>query len=232
MISKIKDLARSHVKDSVYAANDGIITTFAVVAGAVGASLSPFVVLALGFASLFADGFSMAVGNYVGTRSESDQFSRELAREKKEFTKSVKEVQQEAKTFLLDKGYEEKDARDMAVLMVKNKNFFFDIMISHRLGISYRDVRYALRAATVTFLAFIVAGSAPLIPYVIFSGEKVDTNFIWACVFTGAALFIVGALRTTFSEKKWYNGGAEMLWVGGVAAVISYGVGYGIQYII
>lgn len=60
------------VRDSVFAANDGIVTTFAVVAGSLGASLSSNIVLILGFANLFADGFSMAAGNYLGIKSENE----------------------------------------------------------------------------------------------------------------------------------------------------------------
>lgn len=59
-----------YIRDIVYAANDGVVTTFAVVAGVQGASLSPLAVLALGFANLAADGLSMAVGNYLGIKSE------------------------------------------------------------------------------------------------------------------------------------------------------------------
>ena len=58
------------IEDFVYGATDGAVTTFAVVAGVVGASLSPSIVLILGFANLFADGFSMAVGNYLEQISE------------------------------------------------------------------------------------------------------------------------------------------------------------------
>lgn len=60
----------SLMKASVYGANDGIITTFAVMAGVVGAQLSPNVVIILGFANLFADGLSMGLGDYLGEKSE------------------------------------------------------------------------------------------------------------------------------------------------------------------
>lgn len=60
----------SYLRDAVFAANDGIITTFAVVAGAAGASFDVGIVIILGFANLLADGFSMASGNYLGTKSE------------------------------------------------------------------------------------------------------------------------------------------------------------------
>jgi vacuolar iron transporter family protein len=61
---------RHYIRDIVYAANDGVVTTFAVVAGVRGAGLSAPVVLALGFANLAADGLSMGVGNYLGIKSE------------------------------------------------------------------------------------------------------------------------------------------------------------------
>lgn len=59
-----------YLADAVFAASDGIVTTFAVVAGSAGASLSSNIVLILGFANLLADGFSMAAGNYLGVKSE------------------------------------------------------------------------------------------------------------------------------------------------------------------
>jgi VIT1/CCC1 family predicted Fe2+/Mn2+ transporter len=62
--------AGRHIKDVVYGANDGIVTTFAVVAGVTGGRLSLEVVLTIGLASLLADGFSMAASDYLGTRSE------------------------------------------------------------------------------------------------------------------------------------------------------------------
>ena len=66
---KIHDKA-SLIRDIVIAGNDGVVTTFAVVAGSLGASLSPSVVLILGFANLFADGLSMSTGAYLGVKSE------------------------------------------------------------------------------------------------------------------------------------------------------------------
>ena len=60
------------LRDTVFGINDGIITTFAVVAGAAGANLASNVILILGFANLFADAISMAAGNYLGIKSENE----------------------------------------------------------------------------------------------------------------------------------------------------------------
>jgi len=61
-----------YLSDAVFAASDGVVTTFAVVAGSAGASLDQSIVLILGFANLFADGFSMAAGNFLGSKSEME----------------------------------------------------------------------------------------------------------------------------------------------------------------
>jgi VIT1/CCC1 family predicted Fe2+/Mn2+ transporter len=66
---EVARLSRHYLPDLVYGANDGIITTFAVVSGVVGASLSETVILILGFANLLADGFSMGASNYLARRS-------------------------------------------------------------------------------------------------------------------------------------------------------------------
>jgi len=63
-------MARHYIRDLVYGANDGIITTFAVVAGVAGGSLSTRAVLIVGVANLLADGLSMGAGNYLGIRAE------------------------------------------------------------------------------------------------------------------------------------------------------------------
>lgn len=67
---------RRHLRDLVFGAVDGTVTTFAVVAGAVGANLGGGVVIILGVANLIADGFSMAVSNYLGTHAEQRQPER------------------------------------------------------------------------------------------------------------------------------------------------------------
>lgn len=75
-------IARHYIRDMVYGANDGIITTFAVVAGVTGGSLSPRAVLIVGAANLFADGLSMGVGNYLSIRSnESARAAEDLPEE-------------------------------------------------------------------------------------------------------------------------------------------------------
>ena len=87
-----------YLKDAVYGANDGIVTTFAVIAGVAGAALSPVVVIILGIANLLADGFSMAASNFLSSRSERDFYMRERATREWE-TENPKPIRSAAITF-------------------------------------------------------------------------------------------------------------------------------------
>lgn len=78
---RIPAAGRHYLPDLVYGANDGIITTFAVVCGVVGADLSVSVILILGFANLVADGFSMGASNFLARRSYADEAERADGRE-------------------------------------------------------------------------------------------------------------------------------------------------------
>lgn len=79
----LRALTQHYLKDLVYGANDGIITTFAVVSGVAGAQLDPRIVLILGFANLLADGFSMGASNFLSIRSD-EAVRRVSGREPKE----------------------------------------------------------------------------------------------------------------------------------------------------
>jgi VIT1/CCC1 family predicted Fe2+/Mn2+ transporter len=157
------DTARHYIRELIYGANDGLITTFAVVAGVAGGGLSASVILICGVANLFADGLSMAVGNYLSIRSHE----------------SVLEAQ----------GLPEEEAS---------------------------PVRHGL----ATFLAFVVAGTLPLLPYVM-SGSA-PARFGWSIAMTLAGMFAIGALRSLISTVRWWVGGAEMLALGGAVAAIAY----------
>ena len=95
------------IEDFVYGATDGAVTTFAIVAGVVGASLSPSIVIILGFANLFADGFSMAVGNYLSTRSKIEYIERERNRQNKEVQDRPENKISEIKNIYSEKGFKD-----------------------------------------------------------------------------------------------------------------------------
>ncbi|MBI2024627.1 MAG: VIT1/CCC1 transporter family protein [Candidatus Harrisonbacteria bacterium] len=215
-----------YLKDIVFAANDGIVTTFAVVAGVVGAALSPVVILIIGFASLIADGFSMATGNYLGSKSEKEFYLKEEAVEKREIKEIPEKELEEIRRILKRKGYDGKNLEEMVRLISSNEKYWLDFMMHEEIGLLTPEAYSPFVSATATFVSFIAAGSLPLWPYVIFGGDSV---FTISAVATGVTLFIVGALRKFFSNRSWFASGVEMLLVGGSAATLAYFAGFFLQ---
>ena len=216
------------LKDAVYGANDGIISTFAVVAGVTGAALSPLVVVVIGLASLFADGFSMAVSNFLASRSALDFTKRERRVEAREVEVRPESERGEVRDILIKKGYEGQDLEQLVVLITKNKRFWIDFMMHEELGLATHGSVRPLRGAITTFVAFIVAGFLPIAPYIFGMGNI----FLWSVLATALVLFVIGSLRTLFTEKNWFLAGLEMLFLGGVAAIIAYSIGFLISSIV
>ena len=230
MISWLYKKIGEFLKDAVYAANDGIITTFAVVAGVVGAALDPVVILVLGFANLFADGISMASGNYLGTKSEKDLYSKERAHNQRLLGENKAAYKERIVKFLRNKGYGEQDLGGLAELITHNEKFALDFIMHEEMGLVEQEEARPAKGALVTFLAFMLAGLVPLVPYIFFTASA--NTFLYASMFTGIALFGIGAARAAFTEKSWISSGLEMFFVGGMAAVVAYGIGFGISSVV
>lgn len=217
------------MKDIVYAANDGIVTTFAVVAATVGGALSPLTILVVGVANLFADGFSMASGDYLGSKTEEEFYAKEEAEEYREIAEKPDEELREIRDILTRKGYRGVDLEDMTRLVASNETMWVDLMMHDELGMQKPGDHSPVQSAAMTFVSFIVAGSIPLLPY-LFWGTRAPFGVVIAS--TAAALFVVGALRGYFSKTSWIWLGLEMLAVGGFSAAVAYGVGAGIRLIV
>ena len=100
------------VSDFVYGGIDGAVTTFAVVAGVEGASLSTSIILILGFANLFADGFSMAVGKYSSDKADLEEFELIKNTEYKHLKEKPEHERDEIREIMEDYGFKGKDLKE------------------------------------------------------------------------------------------------------------------------
>lgn len=218
--------AGQYIKSLIYGGLDGIITTFAVVAGVAGAALSPGVVLILGFANLIADGLSMAIGDYLSTKAEMEFQQAERVREAWEVEHYPDGEKHELIELYMGKGVDEDDAKTLVDIISKNKETWVDIMMVEELGI-IQEEESPLKNALVTFAAFLVFGFIPVVTYVVarFIPNMQINTFALSCILTSLTLFILGALKVKVTGKNWFKSGLEMLIVGGLAAGAAYGVG-------
>lgn len=214
----------SYLRNMVYGANDGIVTTFAVVAGVAGAALEMKVVLILGFANLVADGIAMALGNYLGTKSENDFKKKERRLEEWEVEHIPEEERLEIEGIYKKKGFKGDDLKKIVNVITAYKKLWVDEMMVNELGIIPGEEESPWKNGLATFIAFAFAGLLPLLPFVF--GFHLGSKFQAAIIMTGVALFAVGSLRSIFTKKNWLIAGIEMLFVGALAAVSAYGIGY------
>lgn len=216
-----------HLADAVLGATDGIVTTFAVVAGAAGASLSSGVVLIMGFANLLADGLSMAVSNYLGARSQQDFWREERAREIWEIEQIPHAEREEIRHHYRRKGFEGELLEQIVRTITSDAKLWLDEMMREELGI--REEKTApLMSGMVTFWAFAVAGFLPLLSYALafFNPSFLPGAFPVSTALTAVALFGVGAARCFITRRSWWRSGLEILGLGGAAAVCAFAVGH------
>jgi VIT1/CCC1 family predicted Fe2+/Mn2+ transporter len=215
-----------YIGEMVYGGLDGIITTFAVVSGVAGADLGANIVLILGLANLLADGFSMAVGSYLSTRSEQEYYDREQARERWEVEHYPEGELAELYELYVKRGYTEEDARNLLDIQTRTVDRWVGAMMIDELGM-HRDERNPLVNALATLGSFIVAGSVPLLVYLLGLIIPIapQTSFFVSLGLSGLALFGLGAAKVFITERHPVKGGLEMLLVGGLAAGVAYLVG-------
>lgn len=216
-----------YIGDAVYGAIDGMVTTFAVVSGVVGAELSTSIILVLGFANLFADGFSMAAGNYLSKKSEQDYHREEYNREKWEVENYPKGEIEEIRQIYKAKGFSGEDLEKAVSIITSDKERWLKTMMIEELGI-IPDDKSPIKAAAITFTSFILWGFLPLLTFVLlYFFPSLNTHaFLISCLVTATAIFVAGSLRSLIIAKTWFRAGLEMLLVGGAAASVAYGIGY------
>lgn len=218
-----------YIGDIIYGANDGIITTFAIVAGAAGAGFPSSVVIILGIANILADGISMGASNYLGGRSEQDYAKAQRAKEEWEIEHLPELEIEEIKEIFEKKGFKGKELDRTVKTITSNRQVWLETMMRDELGIIEDEADDPKKHGFVTFGAFVAAGIIPLLPYLL---PNLPEQFTTSIALAALTLFIVGASRTLVTAVAWLKGGLEMFIVGSAAAAVAYFVGNYIEKLV
>lgn len=217
---------KEFIGEFIYGGIDGAITTFAVVAGAAGASLNPGIVLILGVSNLLADGLSMSIGDYLSTKSEKEKYDQIKAIETFETEKFPAEETAEIREIYQAKGFEGKLLDQIVTKITADKDLWVNEMMIGEHGLTEPD-KNPLHSAGVTFGSFQIMGIIPLMPYVwafVFQ-QSTDGLFFWSSIFTSVAFVIIGVLKSWANHASYLRGVVETVLLGGVAASVAYFVG-------
>jgi vacuolar iron transporter family protein len=216
------DRRHSYLGDAVLGSIDGCVTTFAVVSGVVGASLSPAIALILGLANLFADGFSMAVSNYQGTKSEREHVEQARQEEIRHIEEIPEGEREEVRQIFQQKGFDGETLELVVDVITRDRKRWVDTMITEELGLQL-DGPSPLRAAVVTFGGFLAAGALPLVPFAL--GLPPERTFTLSAILAGVTFFGIGLIKGRVLGRSALRAGLETLLTGGGAAILAYLVG-------
>jgi len=212
----------SYVGDLIYGGIDGAVTTFAIVAGVVGAQMSATVVLVLGLANLIADGFAMGASNYSGTKAEQDDYERLLAVERKHIALVPDGEREEIRQIFSAKGFAGQELERIVDVITADETNWAKTMAVEEYGLSPTPKSPTL-AGCSTFLAFVTCGLVPLLTYL------TAGNFLACSSGAGVTFFAIGAFKSRWSLATWWQSGFETLAIGTCAAAIAYGIGFGLR---
>jgi VIT1/CCC1 family predicted Fe2+/Mn2+ transporter len=215
----------TYLPEVVYGSIDGIVTTFAVVAGSAGAGLGVNIVLILGVANLLADGLSMSIGSYLSKKSEQDNYRKHLKIEEWEIENMPEVERKEIEDIYRAKGFSGEELKMVVNRITSDKNVWLDTMMKDELGLTLED-KSPVKSGLSTFLSFVVAGAVPLVVYLFAYSMKADIDpFALSAIVTALAFVLIGYIKTYVTKISVVRGVAETLALGVVAAGVAYLLG-------
>ncbi|WP_316858490.1 VIT1/CCC1 transporter family protein [uncultured Cohaesibacter sp.] len=217
------------LKQIVYGGNDGIVTTFAIVAGFAGAQaegagqIGAIAVMVFGLANLFADAVSMGLGEFLSTRSQRDLYNKQREFVLRELETHPDQEFVELMQMMTERGLSESSARKIADEIIKSPELVADLMMNYELEM--HDMRQVSPAmdGLVTFLSFVFFGVVPLIPYLLMQAN--DMSFVLSITATFLALTGLGILRWWSTREGVIRCVGETILVGGACALVAFAVG-------
>lgn len=216
---------QNYLREFVYGGIDGAVTTFAVVAGAVGANLDASIIIILGFANLLADGFSMSVGAYLSSKSEKENYNKHRNIEYWEVDNIPEKERQEIVEIYTAKGFEGELLEKVVDVIVSDRDRWVDEMMKDELNM-IEETKSPFKIGLATLISFIFIGFIPLMVYVYdFFNETVFDLFFWTSLFTGIAFVVIGWLKSYVNQTNIFKSVLETLALGFVAALVAYFVG-------
>ena len=215
---------------AVLGSMDGCVTTFAVVAGAVGANFTTSVALIMGAANLLADGFSMAVSNYEAVHSQSEMTDELRALEQQHISEIPDGEREEVRQIFQQKGFSGKTLASIVETITNNDRLWVNTMLIEEHGLP-RALPDALAIACVTFLSFIAVGTVPLVPLLVFE-LSITQAFASSCVLAAFVFFGIGIAKSyTLGKIRWRTG-LRTLATGATAATLAYFAANYLEYLL
>jgi vacuolar iron transporter family protein len=212
----------SSIREIVFGAQDGLLSTFVVVAGLAAAGADHLVIMIAGAVSAAAGVLAMSIGTYLSSRALRQVYEAELAHERREIREHPGEEISELIAALAARGMSRGDAVEVGRRIARHPDLLLDMLGLFELGLAPQRLGTPVRDAFVMALAF---GGAALVPVLPFLASHVMAALSLAAALTVIALFIVGAVKGRAARVSAVRSGLEVVVLGLVSGVIGFGLG-------
>ncbi len=208
------------IREAVFGAQDGLVSTVAVASTVAGASADRLPVLIAGIASGLAGIFSMAAGEYMSSKSQKEIFDAQIAGERLEVAERPGEAEAEMAFMLEEDGLPAERAREVARVMARHPDVLLKTMVEKELGLTSEEAEGSpAQGAVVMGIAFGLGAAVPVIPYLFL---PVGGGIVVSLVAAGTVLFGIGVIKSRWTQRGWLRSGLEILALGAFAGVAGY----------
>jgi len=217
-----RDVQGGAARAAVFGISDGLVSNVSLILGFAGATPAPGVVRLAGIAGLLAGACSMAAGEYVSMRAQTELFERELSLEAAEIAADPAGEQQELADIYTGRGVRPATARVLARELSASPELALATHAREELGIDPEQLGSAWGAAGSSFVSFVVGAIVPLLPWFVLTGTAA---VIGSVVLGAAAALAIGATLARFTGRSPVRSALRQLAVAVLAGAVTYGVG-------
>lgn len=212
------------IRSIILGLNDGLISTFTLLVGVAAATLastgSNEIVLLTGFAAMVSGAISMGLGEYISSKSEYNYIKNELKKERAEIELFPEEEKEEVREIFEKMGMKGQTLDSCVETITSNKQVWMDFLTKSELGLE--EPENPILGAILTFLAFVFGSFLTLFTYLFDLGM---VSLVLSSIISFSMLFIVGVLKTKITGEYKIRSGLEMVLIGIVAFIVSFGIG-------
>jgi vacuolar iron transporter family protein len=208
------------MRETIFGAQDGLVSTLAVVSTVSGATDSRFAVLIAGIATALAGIFSMAAGEYLSSKSQREIALAQIAEEREKCAVRPREVQAELAYMLEEDGLPSDEAGVVAGVMARHPEVLLNVKVEKEFGIAIEEAHGTpIQGAAFMGIAFGLGALAPILPYLLL---PVGTAVYGSIVATAGVLFGIGVVKTRWTHRNPVASGLEILLIGAFAGIAGF----------
>jgi vacuolar iron transporter family protein len=211
------------LRQAVFGANDGLVSTFGLVAGLIGAAVTTNVLLIASIVSMFAGGMSMGLGSYLATKSEVEFHRKLMEEEKHKIRHDKKKAEAELMFMFKQRGVPAKQLKAHMDTVMDDEEEWLEFVLEQKHGLGKASFPNPIKGGSIMFIVFVLCGFIPLVPLFFTTGTKA---LYFSAVCTAIALFMVGAFKHKLTGKSPLALGMENLLIGAVTGTVGFIAGF------